>query len=145
MEWCQAMWDWQKGIINGGTGIDWSFLGLTLVDPNDDARDVLLAKLPSSLNGQVWEERLSISKVLHFSRFQMKVVIPRSSILIVLPAQEWWDRSPEAGPKVRAREPFGTPRPTMDVLCWQNSRLESLEKEKVLLLFVVCLFSLVRS
>lgn len=60
MEWCQAAWDWQKAILNGSMGIDWLFLGLTLVDPNDDARDVLLAKLPSSLNGQVWEEpRLS--------------------------------------------------------------------------------------
>ena len=39
--------------------------------------------------------------------------------------QEWWDRSPEAGPKVRAREAFGQSRPVLEVLCWQNSSLES--------------------
>lgn len=56
MEWTQAIWIQQQKILAGSTGLDWSFVGLILNDPNDDARDPALAKLPSQLYGHMMQE-----------------------------------------------------------------------------------------
>lgn len=40
--------------------------------------------------------------------------------------QEWWDKSPQAGPKQRAAATEPKPLPSMEILTVQDSRLEFL-------------------